>query len=113
MSKSKSPVAISYNNFVANSVINGNVKSKTDTRVDCTIVGNLDCEGRVVVGSQGSILGNIICKSAMIEGKVEGNITVKEILDIRATAKIYGDVEMSKLIIEEGSFLQGYCKMNP
>jgi cytoskeletal protein CcmA (bactofilin family) len=33
------------------------------------------------------------------------------VLDIRATAKIFGDVEMSKLIIEEGSFLQGYCKM--
>ena len=111
MSKSKMASPISYNNFVKNSIINGNVKSKTDTRVDGKIVGNLDCEGRVVVGNNGSVLGNIICKSAMIEGKVEGNITVLEVLDIRATAKIFGDVEMSKLIIEEGSFLQGYCKM--
>ena len=103
--------AVSRNNLVKGSVVNGHVQSEMDIRIDGTINGDLRCKARVVIGSQAIINGDIHCQNARIEGAVTGNILCKELLDICASAQIKGDISCHKLVLEDGAVFNGACKM--
>jgi cytoskeletal protein CcmA (bactofilin family) len=112
-SKEKTSPNASLNVLIKESLINGEINTPDDIRIDGTLNGNLYCKARVVLGSSGLIKGNIFCSSALIEGKVTGNIESKNALDIRSTALVEGDILSSKLIMEEGAKFNGHCKMIP
>ena len=112
-SKEKTSPNASLNILIKDCLINGEVNTPNDIRIDGTLNGNLHCNARVVLGVSGLIKGNIFCSSALIEGKVTGNIDSKNSLDIRSTALIEGDIQSSKLIIEDGAKFNGHCKMIP
>jgi len=75
------------------------------------LVGTLKSTGKVVVGSTGSIDGDIICQNSNVSGKVKGKITVKELLALQASASINGDIITGKLSIEPGAAFTGSCSM--
>ena len=58
------------------------------------------------------VKGNIHANDAVISGKVMGNVLVSELLFLKATAKIYGDISVGKLVVENGAEFNGACKMN-
>lgn len=91
--------------------INGDITSNGDLRIDGTLIGNLTVKGKVVVGETGKIKGEISCKNSDISGTVEGKVTVQELLSIKSSAKISGDLYVGKLAIEPGSKFTGYCDM--
>ena len=91
--------------------INGDINSNGDLRIDGTLIGNLTVKGKVVVGETGKIKGEITCKNSDISGTVEGKVSVQELLSIKSTAKINGDLYVGKLAIEPGSKFTGYCDM--
>lgn len=91
--------------------INGDIKSSGDLRIDGTLVGNLNVKGKVVVGETGKIKGELVCKNSDISGVVEGKITVDELLSIKSSARINGDITVGKLAIEPGCKFTGYCNM--
>ena len=68
-------------------------------------------DGKLVVGENGNVRGNIICQNANIIGTVCGNVTVKELLCLHATAVVKGDIVINKLSIEPGAQFVGTCKM--
>lgn len=104
---------MALNSLLEGTLITGDLRSRTDLRIDGEIQGNILCEGRLVVGPTGIIKGNVRCRSARVEGQVEGNISVEEMLELKATSRIQGDLQMGKLIIEEGAVFNGHCKMAP
>jgi cytoskeletal protein CcmA (bactofilin family) len=112
-SKSTSSPTASHNILVKDAIVDGNVSSLFDIRVDGIINGNLICKSKLVLGALGKIYGNVDCQNAIVEGEITGNLTVQQMLDIRKTAHIEGDIESSKLIVEEGAFFLGKCKMIP
>ena len=75
------------------------------------MVGDLDCKGRVVVGPDSRIDGTIRCTSAEIMGYVKGEISVKDLLSLKGTASITGNLTMGKLSVEPGARFVGNCKM--
>jgi len=91
--------------------INGDIKSSGDLRIDGTLVGNLNVKGKVVVGETGKIKGELVCKNSDISGVVEGKITVDELLSLKSSARINGDITVGKLAIEPGCKFTGYCNM--
>jgi len=91
--------------------INGDIKSTGDLRIDGTLIGNLNVKGKVVVGETGKIKGELLCRNSDISGVVEGKITVDELLSLKSTARINGDVTVGKLAIEPGCKFTGYCNM--
>ncbi len=91
--------------------INGDIKSSGDLRIDGTLIGNLNIKGKVVIGETGKIKGELICKNSDISGIVEGKVTVEELLSLKSTAKINGDITVGKLAIEPGCKFTGYCSM--
>jgi cytoskeletal protein CcmA (bactofilin family) len=101
----------SLNSIVQGTEIEGTIKANSDIRVDGTIKGKLFCDAKVIIGPTGKISGEIRCQNAVIEGSFDGTISVKELLNIRETAKIEGDVSYGKLIVQPGGVIDGTISM--
>ena len=92
--------------------IQGDIQSNGDIRIDGSLVGNLSTQGKLVIGNSGKITGDIQCKNAEISGGIEGKITVAELLSLKASAKLHGDIITKKLAIEPNAVFTGTCKMD-
>ena len=68
-------------------------------------------KGKVVIGKNGNIDGTIVCTSADIEGKFKGTIHVDDLLSIRSSGEVHGDIVMSKLIVESGAIFNAKSSM--
>jgi cytoskeletal protein CcmA (bactofilin family) len=101
----------SFNSLVNGTHIEGNVHSEKDIRVDGRIKGNLHCDAKVVIGPTGAIEGDIRCVNAVIEGSFQGKLYVQELLNVRETADIRGDVHTGKLIVQSGAVFNVKCSM--
>jgi len=99
------------NTIAQDTKIKGNIESNGDIRIDGILEGDLDCKGRVVVGPESKISGTIRCSSAEILGFVKGEIIVKDLLSLKGSASITGDLTMGKLSVEPGARFVGHCKM--
>ncbi len=102
----------SLNSINQGTTIEGTIRAKSDIRVDGTIKGNLICEAKVIVGPTGFVEGEITCENAVMEGKFEGILRVKELLNVRETAQVNGDVSIGKLIVQPGGVFNVSCNMN-
>jgi len=105
------PVSGSLNSLVTGTRIEGDVKSESDIRVDGIIHGSLDCKAKVIIGPTGQIFGKITCQNAVIEGTLEGEIQVDEILKLEKSAVVKAEIVTSKIVIAAGAKFNGNCKM--
>ena len=101
----------SLNSLVQGTVVEGVIKSESDIRVDGTIKGKLFCNAKVIIGPTGFVDGEIKCKNAVIEGKFEGKLDVDELLNIKESANINGDVSTGKLVVQPGAIFNVTCNM--
>ncbi len=92
-------------------VIKGDINATGDFRLDGTLEGNIQLNGKLVVGETGIVNGNILCVNANIIGTVNGNLSVKELLSLHVTARVKGDILINKLSIEPGAVFTGKCRM--
>ena len=92
--------------------ITGDIKSNGDIRVDGTLTGNLSTKGKVVIGPTGKVNGEVFCKNSEVSGIVEGKISVGQLLNLKTSSKIVGDIVTFKLSIEPGAKFTGNCKMS-
>lgn len=100
-------------NLISNGTdITGDIKSNGDIRIDGSLTGILNTKGKVVIGQTGKVNGEVICKNSEVSGIVEGKITVAQLLNLKASSKILGDIATSKLSIEPGAIFTGNCKMS-
>ena len=91
--------------------ISGDITSSGDIRVDGTLEGSINTKGKVVVGSTGVVEGDVVCQNADISGELKAKISVSELLSLKATAKLDGDIVTNKLAIEPGATFSGSCSM--
>ena len=91
--------------------ITGDVNSNGDIRIDGTLTGNLVTKGKVVIGETGKVKGEITCKNSDVSGVIEGKIVVAQLLSLKISAKVNGDIQTNKLAIEPGSKFTGNCNM--
>lgn len=101
------------NRIVEGTTLKGDLVSGADFRLDGHLLGNFNCKGKIVIGPAGSVLGDIICKNADIEGKFDGKIQVTEILNVKSKAVIRGEVVCGKLSVEPGAEFSASCVMKP
>ncbi len=111
MAKQYEPNTPSINIIRQGTEIQGDIKCKGDIRIDGKLTGTLICEGKLVVGESGRIDGEIACKNADVSGKISGKIEVKELLLLKNTSNIIGDIYTAKLSVEPGSNFTGTCTM--
>ncbi|MGI8600328.1 MAG: bactofilin family protein [Chitinophagaceae bacterium] len=91
--------------------LKGDVSSDTDLRIDGTIHGNVSCTAKIIIGPTGFIEGNIDGQQADITGKVHGNITVQDMLQLRGDCNVQGNISSVKLQIEPTAIFNGKCQM--
>ena len=91
--------------------INGDIQSKGDIRVDGTLKGSVTTEGKVVLGRDGVIEWDVVCKNADVSGILKAKITVSQLLSLKTSAKLNGDITTNKLSIEPGAEFTGSCSM--
>jgi cytoskeletal protein CcmA (bactofilin family) len=103
----------SINLIGAGTVIEGELKSNGDIRVDGSIFGSITSKAKVVLGTTGVVEGDITCQNADISGLVKGKATIADLLFLKSTAKIVGDIVTSKLVVEAGATFTGSCNMGP
>jgi cytoskeletal protein CcmA (bactofilin family) len=103
--------ANSINQIGAGTTIKGDIISNEAIRIDGTLEGSLTTKGKLVIGATGIIEGEVVCQNADVWGTVRGQVTVSELLSLKATARINGDINTSKLAIEPGAVFTGACSM--
>lgn len=91
--------------------IQGDVASNSDLRIDGTVKGNVSCAAKIIVGPSGMVEGNIEGRQADITGKVIGNISVKEILQLRSDSNVLGNLSAATLQVDSAAIFNGECKM--
>lgn len=111
MAKENQSTGMAHSALAVETTVTGNISAATDIRIDGTLQGNLDCQGKVIVGEQGCVLGDIKAFNAEIMGNVRGNITVNETLILKSTSSLEGNITVTTLIIEPNAHLNGQCSM--
>lgn len=101
----------STNSLVQGTNITGKIKATNDIRIDGVLEGELFCEGRVIIGKDGKIVGDIQCQNAVIEGSFEGTLSVKDTLQVKDSARIKGDVNTGNLVVQSGASFDVSCAM--
>jgi cytoskeletal protein CcmA (bactofilin family) len=91
--------------------LEGNLFSRESIRMDGAIEGDLRCERKLVLGSQGRITGNVEVGEAVIMGRITGNVRVKGLLHLTESGAITGDVQSGILHIEQGATFEGNSKI--
>jgi cytoskeletal protein CcmA (bactofilin family) len=107
----ENPVETSINRIVEGTSIKGDIRCESNIRIDGIFVGDLITKGRLVVGPNGKIEGNVTCQNAELEGQIKGKIQVQQLLTLKSTAKVEGDMVTDKLAIEPGANFTGSCSM--
>lgn len=113
MAKINGPESSPSINFLGNgTTIKGNIKSNGDFRIDGVLNGSINSKGKVVVGPSGRVEGEIVCQNADISGEIHVKIVVHELLTLKSTAILKGDIFTNKLAIDPGAKFTGSCNMN-
>jgi cytoskeletal protein CcmA (bactofilin family) len=99
------------NSLVKGTTVEGTIYSESDIRVDGIIKGNLTCKSKVIIGPTGVIDGEVKCENAMIEGKMLGKLRVTDLLSVKESAEIVGDVVTGKLLVQPGAIFNVTCNM--
>ena len=95
----------------AGTVINGNIESEGDIRIDGFLNGNLFARSKIFIGQQGAVKGDIRGEHADVLGKVTGQIEIKELLQLLGNCDVQGDIFAGKLQVEPTASFNGCCHM--
>ena len=100
-------------NLIGNgTTIEGDIKANGDVRIDGLLTGSIHTKGKLVVGPSGKIEGKVVCQNADISGSINGKVNVSDLLALKSSAKLNGDISTGKLAIEPGATFTGACTMN-
>ncbi len=112
MNNKSSNSGIVYNMLASGSKIKGEFTADSDFRIDGTFEGNINCNGKVVIGINGLLTGNLVCTNAEVMGTIDGTVTVSDMLSIKSTAKVKGEIKTKTLMIEPNAIFCGSCDMS-
>lgn len=100
-----------HNTLAAGTTVKGNITTEADFRLDGKVEGDVNCNGKIVIGPKGNVTGNITSSNAEILGEVEGSIRVSAKLILKSTAIVKGDIFTQSLEIEPNAHFNGICNM--
>ncbi len=96
----------------SDTVVEGTIITESSVRIDGTLIGGVSAEGVVILSKNGKIKGNIMAENIVVAGVVEGNMQIREKVNVEPTGEVYGDITTKSLLIDEESVFQGNCFMN-
>lgn len=112
--KTKTPVVAGgkIDNILGpNTSYNGTVKSDGNIRIDGIYQGYIETAGNLIIGPSAKVLADIVANSIQVWGAVRGNITAQSRLEILPDGRVWGDIHVASLLIDEGGMFRGQCVM--
>ena len=91
--------------------VKGNIEIKGTIRIDGEFEGEIKCPETLIVGKSGTVKANVNVKNAVIGGKILGNIDATNKIELQTGSHVEGDITTARLVIDEGVFFEGACKM--
>ncbi len=100
------------NNIIGEgSTLTGNFNSSGNIRLEGKVKGDITSSSKVACGETSIVDGNVTADNAEIAGKVTGKVNVNDLLILKSSAKIQGDISTNNLVIESGASFNGACAM--
>ncbi len=109
--KEQVELSSSSTQIMKGTTVEGNIETFGNVRVEGKIIGNIKSKSKIALGDSSFVEGNIISQNAEIAGEVKGTVDVTEVLTLKATAVIKGDIVTGKLVVEAGAVWNGTIKM--
>ncbi len=102
----------SVNIIADGTMLEGNIATNGDIRIDGTVKGNIVSKSKVIIGRSGKVEGNVTCANIDIEGAVKAEtLNVANLISLKATANLTGNIIAGKIAIEPGAEFSGTCRM--
>ena len=95
------------------SKIHGKVSFEGPARIDGEVDGEISAKDSVVIGESAVVTAQIRAASVTVGGKVSGDITATQRIEIRPAAKVSGNITAPVLVVQEGALFEGHCSMQP
>ncbi len=95
----------------AGTFFSGELSSKGTVRIDGALEGRIRADW-IIVGDSGTVVGNIICRGMIVGGKIEGTVHAAELVDIKASGGLLGEIHAARLAVSEGGTIEGHSYMN-
>lgn len=93
--------------------VTGQIKSGSSIQIDGKLNGDLSCAGDAVIGKSANIKGNIVVNCTVFSGQITGNISAKDRVELKATARVMGDIKARRLTVEDGVTFIGKSEVSP
>ncbi|TSA37296.1 MAG: polymer-forming cytoskeletal protein [Verrucomicrobiaceae bacterium] len=104
----------STKNILAGDVeITGTLKFDNELIFDGKLDGEIVSEGVLTLGKNANVKGEIKTKAVTVHGTVNGNITVSERCELKASSQLNGDLKAMRIVIEEGATFIGKSEVTP
>ena len=95
----------------AGTTVEGVVNCDGDIRIEGHVKGTVKSKAKIVIGNSGSVEGDLFCENADISGKIFGSVEVTEMVFLKSTAYLEGDITTTKFVVEAGAKFNGNCRM--
>jgi cytoskeletal protein CcmA (bactofilin family) len=95
----------------ANTSFDGVIKSDGNIRVDGILQGRIETAGNVIIGPSARVLADIVAHTIQVWGAVRGDINAQGRLEILPEGRVWGNVQVVSLLIDEGGLFLGQCTM--
>ncbi|MEA3505139.1 MAG: polymer-forming cytoskeletal protein [Bacteroidota bacterium] len=112
MAKTNGNTTLSINLIAKGTSVTGDIETESDFRIDGSLNGSIKSKRKIIIGETGIVNGKIICKNADFSGKIKANIIIEELLNLKATANVTGEITTKKISIAEGAIFTANCKMS-
>jgi len=91
--------------------IKGDIELQGTIRIDGQFEGSISCPDTLIIGKSGVVKADVKVKNAVIGGKLVGNISAANKIELQTGSHVEGDIQTARLVIDEGVFFEGNCKM--
>ncbi|HEV7924728.1 MAG TPA: polymer-forming cytoskeletal protein [Verrucomicrobiae bacterium] len=110
---SPTPNTASRNVLSTDVEIKGNLRFAGELTFAGKLDGEIHSEGALHLSDEAVVRGNMNLHTAILRGKINGNVSAKDKIEIKSKGELFGDIRAPKLIIEEGATFVGKCEVNP
>jgi cytoskeletal protein CcmA (bactofilin family) len=91
--------------------VTGQLTFQGEARIDGSVEGEIHCHGTLTIGEAAEVRAKISSQVVVIRGKVEGNVTAKEKVELFSPARVLGNISTPRLTVAEGVVFDGDCSM--
>jgi len=90
--------------------LEGEFKSQGDVQIEGEVVGTLETNATLSVGTDAKVKAGVKAENAVVAGQIIGNVTVARRLELKSTAKIVGEITCATIVVEAGAAIEGNLK---